>query len=132
MPTYEFECLRCERPGEYVAPMSESDNPPECSECGNATRRVILTPPKGYVDFPAASGCEYISPVSGKRIGSKRERIEDLKRTNSRPYEGREQEEKEAKRYRDHVEKKGDEAILETVKEVFQQLPPSKRQELES
>jgi hypothetical protein len=111
--------------------MSESDKPPPCG-CGSQTRRVILTAPKGYVDFPAASGCEYISPVSGKRIGSKRERIEDLKRTNSRPYEGREQEEKEAKRYRDHVEKKGDAAILETVKEVYQQLPPSKRQELES
>lgn len=130
MPTYDTECKKCGANGEHVSTIADRDDTPPC-KCGGKTVRVILTAPKGYVDFPAASGMEYVSPTSGKRIGSKRERVEDMKRTGSRPYEGREQEEKQARRYRDECEKKSDAALLETAKEVYQQLPLSKRQELE-
>ena len=50
-------------------------------------------------DLPA-----YVSPVTGKLIDGRRQRREDLARTNSRPYEGREQETKERDRHNAYTE----------------------------
>lgn len=41
----------------------------------------------------------YTSPVDGRVINSRRQRADDLKRTQSRPWEGREVEEREARRH---------------------------------
>lgn len=47
--------------------------------------------PAVFDDFPA-----YTSPIDGRLIDGRRARREDLKRSGCRPYEGREQEAKEA------------------------------------
>lgn len=130
MPNYEYECDRCQKQGEYFAPMSQSGSPPDC-ECGAKTKRVILSAPMGYVHFPAAGGQAYVSTVSGKYIDSKRKREDDLKRHGCRTYEGFEQEKKEADRRTAHEEKKADQKLDATVREAFHQLPPEKRKVLE-
>lgn len=56
--------------------------------------------PSGPVVWDDLPG--YTSPVTGLWVEGRKARREDLKRTGSRPYEGREQEAKEAARF--HVE----------------------------
>jgi hypothetical protein len=51
--------------------------------------------PAVWNDLPA-----YESPVDGRVVDGRKQRRDDLARTHSRPYEGREQEEKEAAKIR--------------------------------
>jgi putative FmdB family regulatory protein len=127
VPTYNYECTLCELQGEFLASMSESDNPPACEECGAPSKRVILRAPMGYVQFPAAGGQGYVSPTSGKYIDTKRARIEDLKRSGCRPYEGFEQEKKEAARQAAYEEKKSDEKLDAAVRTAYHELAPEQR-----
>ena len=89
--------------------------------------KVILTPPFGVVDIPA-----YVSPVTGKLIGSRSERREDLKRTGSREWEGMEQETKVAQERAKAEEKAQDAKLEESVVAAWNQLPSEKRAVLES
>jgi hypothetical protein len=73
----------------------------------------------------------YRSPVTGLWVDGRVQRREDLKRSGSRPYEGREQELKEAARQTRYAEERQDRAIERTAREVFHQLPPQKRRILE-
>ena len=41
MPIYEYYCESCDREFEVVRPVSQSDDPAPCSECGNAGRRQL-------------------------------------------------------------------------------------------
>ncbi len=82
--------------------------------------------PKGplvFGDLP-----EYQSPVTGLIVSGRRARREDLKRTGSRPYEGFQQEAKEAARRRAYVEQKTDASLTRAASEAFYQLPPNKRE----
>jgi hypothetical protein len=99
-------------------------------------RRELVEVPVSYTQ--AAPGVivmpdtpDYVSPVTGLVVHGRRGRREDLKRTGSRPYEGREQEVKHAKRVAAEQESRADARRIESIREVFQQLPPSKRRELE-
>ena len=74
---------------------------------------------------------DYVSPVTGLVVHGRAGRREDLKRTNSRPWEGRAMEEKYAAKARDEQARKMDHAVGETAREVYQQLPPRKRRLLE-
>ena len=69
----------------------------------------------------------YQSPVTGLWVEGKVARREDLKRTRSRPWEGREQELKEAARHTAYADQKLDASLTKTASEVFYQLPPEKR-----
>ena len=69
----------------------------------------------------------YQSPVTGLWVEGRRQRREDLKRTGCRPWEGREQELKEASRRQSYEEQKRETALDRAAHEVFYQLPPSKR-----
>ena len=89
--------------------------------------KVILTAPFGQVDIPA-----YVSPVTGKLIGSRSERREDLKRTGSREWEGMEQETKVAQERVKAEEKAQDAKLEESVVAAWSQLPSEKRAVLES
>lgn len=110
--------------------MSQSGSPPDC-ECGAKTKRVILSAPMGYVHFPAAGGQGYVSTVSGKFIDTKRAREDDLKRHGCRPYEGFEQEQKEANRKNAYEEKKADVKLEAAVSTAYHQLSPEKRKVLD-
>ena len=125
MPIYESVCHQCGKPHEYYQTASNCQNTPVC--CGVKTQKVILTAPFGVVDIPA-----YVSPVTGKWINSRRERTEDLKRNNARPWEGMEQETKVAQQRAADEEKKQDKAIEESVVAAWNQLEPEKRKALEA
>jgi putative FmdB family regulatory protein len=126
MPVYEVECTACQKEGEFVAKISDRDITPSCSHCGAPTKRIISAV-RGFVYFPAAGGQGYVSPTSGKYIDTKRARVEDLKRSGCRPYEGFEQEKKEAARQVAHEEKKADAKLEESVRKAYYELPPEKR-----
>ena len=73
---------------------------------------------------------EYRSPVTGKVIRGKKQRQDDLKRTGSRPWEGREVEEKEAKKVRDSADAKMDESLEKTAHEVLNNMSAVHQQAL--
>ncbi len=41
MPIYEYYCSTCERDFEVIRPVSRSDEPAECSECGVPAERQL-------------------------------------------------------------------------------------------
>lgn len=72
----------------------------------------------------------YESPVTGLWVEGRKQRREDLKRTGCRPYEGREQETKEAARFRQYEDQKMDKSLDKAVHEAYYRLSPSKREML--
>lgn len=125
MPMYEAVCDTCGKAHDYYATAARCYDTPVC--CGKQTTKMILTPPFGMVDIPA-----YVSPVTGRVIDSRAKRRDDLARTNSRPWEGMEQETKEAQRRAAYEEKKQDAKLEEAVVSAWHQLPADKRQALEA
>ena len=66
---------------------------------------------------------DYVSPVTGLWVNGRKQRREDLKRTGSRPYEGREVEMQIAKSYRESQEREADKKLEKHVVEVWQHSP---------
>ena len=124
MPCYESRCRQCGKVQDYYQSTSNCHVTPEC--CGELTEKVILSAPMGIVDIPA-----YVSPTSGRWINSRRERNEDLKASNARPWEGMEQEQKEAERHKAYTEQKEDQALTVAAEQAFAQLEPEKKRILE-
>lgn len=129
MPLYEYEC-----PSGNIADFTNTVDErhiraPTCN-CCDQRMALRISAVRGFVKFPAAGGQEYISPVTGKFIGTQRARIDDLKRTGCRPYEGFDAETKQAARVRAHQEKKSDAKLHEDVSRAFYQLSPDKRRHL--
>ena len=123
MPIYEARCNECGRVHEYYQTAERCRETPVC--CDQPTEKVILTAPYGVVDIPA-----YVSPVSGKWINSRRDRAEDLKRTDSRPWEGLEQEKKEAARRQAYKEAEEDKKLEKCITETLANMPPEKKESL--
>ena len=72
----------------------------------------------------------YLSPITGKPIDGRRARREDLKRNNCRPYEGREQEVKEAARRTAYAEARLEKLAEKRTHEVWQHMPERVRRTL--
>jgi hypothetical protein len=70
----------------------------------------------------------YQSPVTGLWVDGRAQRREDLKRTGSRPWEGLDQEKKEAARHNAYIEQKQDARLHHHAAETFYQLSPQKRE----
>jgi hypothetical protein len=122
---YEARCNVCGKIHEYVRKAVDYLDTPEC--CGEKTEKVILTPVMGYCE-----NIHYQSPITGLPITTKQQRIEDLKRSNSRPWEGMEQETKAAQQRAKEEEKQADAKLEEAVVGAWNQLAPEKRAALES
>lgn len=90
---------------------------------------MFTQPPRGPFVQPDLPG--YQSPVTGLWVEGRKARREDLKRTGSRPWEGREQEQKEADRQRAYAEQANDRKIDEVARRTYYQLDPRKRRILE-
>ena len=120
MPIYESRCKECGTVHEYYQTASKCRETPFC--CGFQTEKIILTAPFGVVDIPA-----YQSPVSGKWINSRRERAEDLKQTGSRPWEGMEQEQKEADRVKAYTEAEQDKKLEKTIESTIKGMPDASK-----
>lgn len=124
MPMYESRCNKCGVIHEYYQNANNCKETPIC--CGEKTEKVILTAPYGIVDIPA-----YVSPTTGKWINSRKQRTEDLKESGCRPWEGMEQEQKEADRQKAYREEKEDQALTKSAEIAFAQMEPEKRRILE-
>ena len=102
--------------------------------CGAMAKAVNFIEPEKFhrvKNSPVYIMPEYYSPIDNKPILTPRQRREDFKRNNARPYEGREQEQKEANRRKEEIEAKQDKALERAVTETYYQLPPEKRRILE-
>lgn len=126
MPTYEYECPKGNVAEFYNHVDERHSAAPVCNCCGSRMA-LQISAVRGFVRFPAAGGQEYLSPVSGKPITTHRARIEDLKRSGCRPYEGFEQESKVAASVRAHEDKKSDAKLHDNVSRAYYELAPSKR-----
>jgi len=67
----------------------------------------------------------YESPTTGKMITSKAARKIDLAESSCRPYEGLEQERKEAKRQSEYKAEAEDKELTKTIEQSFRELPES-------
>ena len=97
---------------------------------------VEVTPgyqvPKSEAPMVQADLPDYQSPIDGRIVHGRRGRREDLKRSRSRPYEGRVQEEKEAARQRAYNEQRDDARLDEHARRAYYELSPTKRRILEN
>lgn len=125
MPLYEALCQKCGRQHEYYAMAANCYDTPVC--CGQPAQKVILSAPMGYVQNIA-----YTSPIDGRPITTTHARRDDLARNGCRPWEGMEQEQKEAKRRQQYIEQKQDAKLDAAVQTAWHQLAPEKRQALEA
>jgi len=123
MPIYRWGCRACGREEEGFRIVDERRNAPKCH---GETMQIVICPAFVNDDIPP-----YVSPASGKVISSRSARRDDLRRTNSRPWEGFDQERKEASRQRAYADQKFDRVLDEGARTVYHQLPPRKRRVLE-
>lgn len=123
MPIYESLCGQCGKAHEYYQTSARCHETPDC--CGVPTEKRIFTACFGVVDIPA-----YVSPVTGKWINSRRERNEDLKATNSRPWEGMAEEKKEADRQRAYKEAEQDAKLEKCIENTLADMPVAAKEEL--
>jgi hypothetical protein len=72
----------------------------------------------------------YVSPVTGLWVEGRVARREDLKRSGSRPYEGREQELKEVARHKEYEAQRNEQRMEAAVRTAWAQMSPSTRRQL--
>jgi predicted nucleic acid-binding Zn ribbon protein len=126
MPVYEAECKKCRKQEDYFASIAQREKLlPKC--CGKRMQQIITRACFGFVKQDIA----YKSPATGKVITTHRERLDDMRRSRSRPWEGYEQETKEAARRRKYREDKSEQKLEEAARRAWHQLPSSKRKALE-
>lgn len=123
MPIYQAKCDTCGTVQEYYAPVAQCHVTPEC--CGGKTEKVILTAPMGFVSHIA-----YTSPIDGRPITTKQARADDLARSNCRPWEGMEQERKEASRRQAYAEQAQDAKLERCIADTLASMEPEKKQAL--
>lgn len=87
----------------------------------------IISRPAVVADLPG-----YQSPTTGRWIEGRAARRDDLKRSNARPWEGFEQEKKEAQKRLAEREAKSDAKLEKVIRETYHALPPAKRRALET
>lgn len=73
---------------------------------------------------------DYESPIDGRVVHGRSGRREDFKRSQTRPYEGREQEAKEAARHAAYAEQHNDRSIDVSVRRALAELHPDTRRAL--
>lgn len=111
MPVYSYKC-ECGMRFERLLPVARFDEPQECEYCYRIAQKVIKAPAV-HADIPA-----YVSTVTGKLIDGKAARREDLKRSGCRPWEGLEQEQKEAARHLEYADIETDRKLEKALGEV--------------
>jgi hypothetical protein len=103
--------------------------PAEGGEPYEVSRETLVTrEPKGpmvFGDLP-----DYESPIDGHIVSGRVQRREDLKRNGCRPWEGKEQEQKEAQRRLQYHEQAVDSRLEESINRNLHQLRPDVRRVL--
>lgn len=124
MPIYLYECDECGRTAEEFRQVAERHDAPTCH--GRAMG-IVICPSFVQADLPG-----YVSPTTGRWIEGRAARREDLERSGARPWEGFEQEKKEAQKRAREAEAKLDKQLEHAARKAFHELPPAKRRLLES
>ena len=118
MPTYEYSC----KEGhifERAIPVSDYQSKQTC-DCGAEGRRIISIPRLVSVQRE----CNYDSPIDGRPITSRKQRLEDLARNNCREYDpGMRQ---DADRFRKQSDAALDRAVDKTVDAAIEAMPVKK------
>jgi hypothetical protein len=120
VPVYEARCNHCGKLHDYFQNVANYLETPVC--CGEKTEKVIFHAPMGYVE-----NIYYSSPIDGKPITTKQARVEDLKRSGCRPWEGMEQEKKEAKRREAYEEQAADSKMEKAIEQTIREMPEEKK-----
>ncbi len=123
MPVYAYGCEVCDGQEDAFRLVDDRHNGPICCR---RQMKLEIRPSYVQADVPG-----YVSPATGKWIDGKKARRDDLKRSGSRPWEGKEAEKAEADRQRKYAEQRQDKKLDEAARRAYHQLPPSKRRILE-
>ena len=123
-PLYEYECAECERRTTEFRQVAERHDAPVCHGRGMG---LVICPSAVQADLPG-----YVSPTTGKWIEGRAARRDDLKRSNSRPWEGFDVERKESQRRLREAESRADAKLEAQVRKAYHELPPAKRRALET
>jgi len=121
VPIYEYKCYKGHYFTRYLA-LADYKEPQTC-ECGEKSIK-LLSKPMIAPTFEA-----YESPITGKPITTKQQRIEDLKRSGCVPYESGMVE--EGNRRLAAEEYKLEKALDETVDEQIEKMSPRQHEKLE-
>lgn len=124
MPVYEYHCKECGRTEDAFRTIAERHDAPKCH--GSMQIAIGLS-----IGFVQKTFDPYVSPATGKVIASHAARKEDFVRSNSRPWEGKAQEVKEAARRKAYAEAKSEAKLTDHVNRVYHQMPDSKRRIME-
>jgi len=123
VPVYEAVCLKCGAAHEYIRPVSQYMDTPEC--CGTKTDKRILSAPMMSPDI--ANWDAFESPATGKLITSKAQRREDMKASGCRDWEGMADEKAHAARQKQYAEAENDAKLDHSVRTAWAQLSPEKK-----
>lgn len=124
MPVYEAFCDSCRNLQTYIRKVDDRDKTPVC--CDVPTRKVILTVPMGFVQVDVC----YDSPIDGRPITTRQARIEDMKRSGSRPWEGMKDERAEAARRVAYSDMESDKALDKAIDQSMMQISETSRRAL--
>lgn len=125
MPLYECECLECRAHADYYQSVAERHETPKC-KCGGETKLVL------GVSYVQDDIQPYVSHTTGRVIGSRSKRRDDLRRSNCREWEGLAAETKEAARIRAYDEQRRDAKLDDVARRAYhQRLTPQQRREIE-
>ena len=124
MPLYSWACEKCGRTEDGFRSVAERHDSPTCH---GRRMGIVISLASVVVDLPG-----YQSPTTGRWIEGRAARRDDLKRSNARPWEGFEQENKEAQKRLAEREAKSDAKLEKVIRETYHALPPAKRRALET
>lgn len=123
MPLYEYSCVCGHTCTDFRhVDQRRTDAPVHCGR----RMDLVIGAPAVQADLPG-----YLSHATGRWVEGRAARRDDLARSNCRPWEGMEQERKEATKRKREADAKADKKLEEAVRRTYAELPPSKRRVLE-
>lgn len=125
MPTYTYECGECKTIFTKFSTMREHRNSTEC-RCGNIAGQIIISAPMMIIP----QDCYYESPIDGRPITNRKQRIEDMARSGCIEYDPGVRQ--DIDRNLKESEFKLDKAIDETVEKEIESMPIVKKERLAS
>lgn len=124
MPIYEWICPKGH---EFELTMSVAQySSRETCKCGAEARRVISLPRL----VTASADVAYDSPIDGRPITSRAQRLDDLARHGCREYDP--EMKKDAARFRARLDESLDKSVDEHIERQFETMPQRKREQLEN
>lgn len=121
MPNYEAWCVLCNEEQTYYRSIENRHDTPIC--CGQKMSKMISRV-MGFVQ----PEIRYDSPIDGRIITTKQQRLDDLARNNCQPYDP--EMKKDAERRRKESEEKLEASIDQTVEREIHAMTPRQRERL--